>query len=152
MKGGYDKIVNWAAKPLLKDPETIRLGEVVQNITWGHEDDSVIVQSTNGNKTSTFNADAIVVTVPLGVLRRNMINFSPALPSDIQEGIRRFSYGALGKVFVEFSEVFWPKDNDQFIYYPSPLPQDATVDEYVLPWILPEHIKPEVVPIHHSLC
>ncbi|PQE11406.1 Flavin amine oxidase protein [Rutstroemia sp. NJR-2017a BVV2] len=129
MKGGYDKIVNWAARPLLKDPETIRLGEVVKNITWGHEDDSVIVESTNNNKTSTFNADAIVVTVPLGVLRRNMINFSPALPSDIQEGIRRFSYGALGKVFVEFSEVFWPKDNDQFIYYPSPLPLDATVDE-----------------------
>ncbi|PQE32057.1 FMS1- involved in the biosynthesis of pantothenic acid protein [Rutstroemia sp. NJR-2017a WRK4] len=129
MKGGYDKIVNWAAKPLLKDPETIRLGEVVKNITWGHEDNSVIVESTNNNKTSTFNADAIVVTVPLGVLRRNMINFSPALPSDIQEGIRRFSYGALGKVFVEFSEVFWPKDNDQFIYYPSPLPLDATVDE-----------------------
>ncbi|KAM3076128.1 carbohydrate-binding module 1 protein [Clarireedia jacksonii] len=138
MKGGYDKIVNWAAKPLLKDPETIRLGEVVKNITWGHEDDSVIVESTNSNKTSFFNADAIVVTVPLGVLRRNMINFSPALPSDIQEGIRRFSYGALGKVFVEFSEVFWPKDNDQFIYYPSPLPRDATVDEYVLPWIPPD--------------
>jgi len=63
----------------------------------------------------------VIVTVPLGVLRRNMISFNPPLPSDIAKGISSFSYGALGKVFVEFDEVFWPKDNDQFIYYPSPI-------------------------------
>lgn len=129
LKGGYDKIVNWVAKPLLKDPETIKMGEVVKNIQWGDDDNSVIVETLKGDKRSTFKADAIVVTAPLGCLRRKMINFEPAIPEDIQNGIDAFSFGALGKVFVEFDEVFWPKDNDQFIYYPSPLAEDTPVDE-----------------------
>ncbi|RFU23752.1 hypothetical protein B7463_g12585, partial [Scytalidium lignicola] len=129
MKGGYDKIVHWTAKPLLRNPEMIRLGEVVKDIKWGSEDGSIVVHSTNKDKESTYTADAIVVTVPLGVLRRNMIAFNPPLPTAIQTGINNFSYGALGKVFVQFSEIFWPKDNDQFIYYPSPLPLDTPVDE-----------------------
>ncbi|RAL60742.1 hypothetical protein DID88_009847 [Monilinia fructigena] len=85
MKGGYDKIINWAAKPLLKDSETIKMGEVVKNIQWGEEDNSVVVDTLKGDKQSTFKADAIAVTVPLGCLRMKMINFEPALPEDIQE-------------------------------------------------------------------
>ena len=128
MKGGYDKIVNWTAEPLLRNPETIRLGEVVKDIEWGIGDNSVVVHSTKDEKEHNYTADAVVVTVPLGVLRRNMITFNPPLPANIQSGISRFSYGALGKVFVEFSEVFWSKDNDQFIYYPSPLLASTAVD------------------------
>jgi polyamine oxidase len=130
MKGGYDKIVNWTAEPLRRNPETIRLGEVVKDIEWGSGDQSAIVHSTfKEHEAHSYTADAVVVTVPLGVLRRNMINFHPVLPTSLQDGINRFSYGALGKVFVEFSEVFWSKDNDQFIYYPSPLPTSTPVDE-----------------------
>ncbi|PMD27987.1 hypothetical protein NA56DRAFT_640705 [Hyaloscypha hepaticicola] len=125
MKGGYDKIVNWTAKPLLKDPNMIRLGEVVKNITWGDSDSSTVVQTQNG----AYTADAVIVTVPLGCLRKNMISFSPPLPASIKHGIDNFSYGALGKVFVEFSEVFWPKDNDQFMYYPSPIPAGTPINE-----------------------
>jgi polyamine oxidase len=125
MKGGYDKIVNWTAEPLMRDPKIIRMGQVVKSIHWGEQDDSITVQSDQG----IFTGDAVVVTVPLGCLRRKMISFTPALPPSIQHGIDSFSYGALGKVFVEFAEVFWPKDNDQFIYYPSPLPPNTPIDE-----------------------
>jgi polyamine oxidase len=130
MKGGYDKIVNWTAEPLLRNPETIRLGEVVKHIEWGLEDQSVTVHSTfKEHDVHSYKADAVIVTVPLGVLRRNMISFHPDLPKPLQRGINSFSYGALGKVFVEFEEVFWSKDNDQFIYYPSPLADGIPVDE-----------------------
>ncbi|KAL3418545.1 corticosteroid-binding protein [Phlyctema vagabunda] len=130
MKGGYDKIVNWTAEPLRKDPDIIRLGQVVKEIGWGEKDDSIVVRSIKDEAVHSFRADAIIVTVPLGVLRHNMLSFNPPLPTDIQDGISKFSYGALGKVFVEFSEVFWPKDNDQFIFYPSPLASlDTPIDE-----------------------
>ncbi|KAI9737630.1 MAG: hypothetical protein M1818_005634 [Claussenomyces sp. TS43310] len=130
MKGGYDKIVDWTARPLLQDLETIRLGELVKDIQWDVHDESVVVHSVNGGQSNSYTADAVIVTVPLGVLRRNMITFDPPLPLAIQTGIKSFSYGALGKVFVEFSEVFWSKDNDQFVYYPSPLPAaDTPLDE-----------------------
>lgn len=130
MKGGYDKIVEWTAQPLLQKSDTIRLGEFVRDIEWGEEDQSITVHSTfKGYEAHSYKADAIVVTVPLGVLRRNMINFLPSLPASIDKGIRSFSYASLGKIFVEFSEVFWSKDNDQFIYYPSPLLAGDEVDE-----------------------
>lgn len=130
MKGGYDKIVNWTAEPLLKDPNTIRLGENVQNIAWGTTNGSVTVHSEKqSGEISTWTADAVLVTVPLGCLQRNAISFSPPVPASIQAGIEALSYGALGKVFVEFSEVFWPQDNDQFIYYPTPLAPGASIDE-----------------------
>ncbi|PBP22139.1 hypothetical protein BUE80_DR006938 [Diplocarpon rosae] len=133
LKGGYDKIVHWTAEPLLRDPDTrIRLGEVVRDIAWGTTDGSVTVASQTG----TYTADAVLVTVPLGCLRRNMIAFAPPVPASIQQGINAFSYGALGKVFLEFSEVFWPKDNDQFIYYPSPPPPGTPVDDSSPPSIL----------------
>ena len=106
MKGGYDKIVNWTAEPLLRNPKTIRLGEVVKDIEWGEKDDSIVIHSTKDEQAHNHTADAVIVTVPLGCLRRNMVSFNPPLPSDIQEGINRFSYGALGKVFVEFADVF----------------------------------------------
>lgn len=131
MKGGYDKIVNWTAEPLLRNPNKLRLGEVVERIEWGTEDGSSFVHSKNqGGKASSFIADAVIVTVPIGVLHRRSIAFEPPLPSDLQVGIDKVSYGALGKIFVEFADVFWPKDNDRFIYYPSPVTDvDAPIDE-----------------------
>ncbi|KAF8853156.1 flavin-containing amine oxidase-like protein [Acephala macrosclerotiorum] len=126
MKGGYDKIVDWTAKPLLKNPNMIKMGEVVTDIQWGYSDNSSVVTTQSGHR---YTGDAVIVTVPLGCLRRDMINFSPPMPASIQSGIKAFSYGALGKVFIEFEEVFWPKDNDQFIYYPTPLAPGTPIDE-----------------------
>lgn len=46
----------------------------------------------------TFCADAAVVTVPLGVLKRGAIAFSPPLPQRKQAVIQRFGFGAMNKV------------------------------------------------------
>ncbi|CRK47542.1 hypothetical protein BN1723_007599 [Verticillium longisporum] len=69
---------------------------------------------------STLQADAVIVTVPLGVLKADTISFEPILPSHLLQGISRISYGALGKVFFEFREVFWSRHNDSLIYFPTP--------------------------------
>ncbi|KHJ30735.1 putative amine oxidase [Erysiphe necator] len=114
LKGGYDRIVNWTAQPLLQDLDLIQMGQIVKEIKWGSPKVSVISQN------STFTGDAVIVTVPLGCLRQNHILFTPPLPKSIQAGINAFSYGALGKIFVEFESVFWPEENDQFIFYPTP--------------------------------
>lgn len=125
MKGGYDTIVDWTAQSLfLRDnPSILRLNETVQQVHW-HESGAALpltVICKNGQGAiDTFTADAVVMTVPLGTYHHGLVSFSPALPQDIQLGLSKFSYGALGKVFFEFSEIFWSKDNDQFIYYPSP--------------------------------
>ena len=122
MKGGYDSIVKWTAEPLQRGSNTIRLGHLVEQVTWNEDGSaatSVECRLKDGS-TSTLTADAVICTIPLGALRHNLMAFNPPLPQDIQTGISRFSYGALGKIFFEFADVFWSKDNDQFIYYPSP--------------------------------
>lgn len=127
MKGGYDRIVNWTAEPLLKNPHTLRLNRRVTRVGWNHADtpgsDGSVVQIDHegpDGQMETITGDAVVVTVPLGAFHHNLVTFDPPLPDDIQNGLSRISYGALGKVFFEFSEVFWSKDNDQIIYYPTP--------------------------------
>lgn len=127
MKGGYDSIVNWTARNLLES-NNIRLGQTVKQIEWNDDSDPIKIHSTTTDGNShLFTADAVIVTVPLGVLHHGMIDFSPKLPQELSHGLEKLSYGALGKVFFEFKSVFWSKNNDQFIYYPSPT--TAAIDE-----------------------
>ncbi|KAJ5715162.1 uncharacterized protein N7483_012343 [Penicillium malachiteum] len=127
MKGGYDRIVDWTAEPLRDDPKIIRLNHLVEDVEWnedGVEPMCVRYKNAETGITGSIQGDAVVMTCPLGVYHHKLINFNPPLPSDIQEGMTNWSYGALGKVFFEFTDVFWSKDNDQFIFYPSPSEED----------------------------
>ncbi|CAG8943800.1 unnamed protein product [Penicillium salamii] len=128
MKGGYDRIVNWTAEPLRADPSIIRQNHQVENVEWsedGADQARVQYKDVEGN-IGFLEADAVIMAIPLGVYHHDLISFTPPLPSDIREGMSRFSYGALGKVFFEFADVFWSKDNDQFVFYPSPEESDTS--------------------------
>lgn len=113
MKGGYDGIVKWTAQSL--QPETIQLNNVVERITWNDNgDQSCTLDYRNANgEDCSLEADAVISTLPLGVLREGLVAFDPPLPADMQSAISQFGYGALGKVFFEFDDVFWSKENDQ---------------------------------------
>ena len=78
-----------------------------------------IVQNESGGvaiytKHQTYHADAVVVTVPLGVLKANMLSFDPPLPAAKVAAIHRIGFGALAKVFIKFDEVFWPRNQYAF--------------------------------------
>lgn len=120
MKGGYDRVIQWAAEPLMDDPARIRLQHVVEDVQWSESGPATVRCKDVHGTTHAIDADAVIMTLPLGVYHHNLVNFQPALPADIQEGFAKFSYGALGKVFFEFDDIFWSKDNDQLIYLPSP--------------------------------
>lgn len=61
----------------------------------------------------SFVADAAVITVPLGVLKSNSIDFDPSLPEWKQEAIRDIAVGTENKIVLHFDKVFWP--NVEFI-------------------------------------
>lgn len=55
-----------------------------------------------------FAADAAVVTVPLGVLKRpDGLQFQPPLPPRKQVAIQRLGFGCLNKVVLLFPHCFW---------------------------------------------
>ncbi|KAF7593603.1 hypothetical protein BBP40_011121 [Aspergillus hancockii] len=57
----------------------------------------------------THKFDEVVMTTPLGWLKRNKSAFSPELPPRLIQAIDSISYGRLEKVYVTFPQAFWQK-------------------------------------------
>ena len=53
---------------------------------------------TQSTVTGGFAGDAVLVTVPLGVLKKGSIAFQPPLPQRKLEAIERMGFGVLNKV------------------------------------------------------
>ena len=58
----------------------------------------VHAHSTETGCSSIFKADAVLVTVPLGVLKSQAITFQPPLPEWKQQAINNLGFGLLNKV------------------------------------------------------
>ncbi|VEG57121.1 amine oxidase [Mycolicibacterium aurum] len=96
LPGGYRQLVDHLARDL-----TIRLGAEVTRIDHGGA--AVTVETTQG----VLEADRVIVTVPLGVLKSGTIAFEPPLPEAKTQAIRRLGFGLLDKVVLRFDEPFW---------------------------------------------
>jgi len=101
LPAGYGQIANGLARAL-----DIRLAMPVERIEYS--DRGVVIKTQQ----HTFTADRVIVTLPLGVLKRGLINFSPGLPEQKLAAIRRLGMGVLNKVYLRFPKVFWPQEND----------------------------------------
>jgi monoamine oxidase len=104
---GYVQILAGLAKGV-----TVRLGEVVRTIEARH--DGIRVETSKG----VHEADHAIVTLPLGVLKKGSVAFSPPLPARKQGAIDRLAMGALNKIGLVFPHAFWPKE-PHFLGYMS---------------------------------
>lgn len=86
---GYSALVDRVAAPLR---EWIRFNAAATEV---HVSPSKVrVRATGaGGATSEFEADAVVVTVPLGVLKSDAIVFDPPLPDEKRAAIVRIAFG-----------------------------------------------------------
>ena len=100
LPGGYDRLLGGIADGL-----DIRFEHVVTRVDVG--EDGVRLQDSKG-RDAVF--DAVIVTVPLGVLKRRAIRFSPPLPRAKTDAIARLGMGTLDKVYLRYEEVFWDAD------------------------------------------
>lgn len=107
--GGYKAITTHLADGL-----DIRTGVEVTQIAY--QDSGAMVESSAG----TFAADFVVVTVPLGVLKADVIKFSPSLPTEKQEAIQRIGFGQYEKVVLRFDDFYWPRDKQRLISFHDP--------------------------------
>jgi len=60
-----------------------------------------------GGEEVTFRADAVLVTVPLGVLKQGSIEFRPPLPERHLSAVQRMGFGVLNKCIMVFPYSFW---------------------------------------------
>ncbi|WP_422037063.1 FAD-dependent oxidoreductase [Roseibium sp.] len=100
LPGGYDQLLGGLTAGL-----DIRFGHVVTRVDV--DQDGVRLRDSAGRE-ATF--DAVILTVPLGVLKQGGITFSPPLPRWKQAAIARLGMGTLDKVYLRYDDVFWDAD------------------------------------------
>jgi len=101
---GFDTIPNFLATGL-----NILLNQRVAKIDYS---DTKVKITHNG---TVSEADYVVVTVPLGVLKSGNIEFVPALPSAKQNAIQKIGMNCVNKFILTWDTAFW--DNTQYICY-----------------------------------
>ena len=69
-------------------------------------DPNRIAVNTNGDDTPKY-CRRIIVTIPLGCLKRNTIKFEPPLPDWKRAAIDQMGFGLLNKLTLQFSDCFW---------------------------------------------
>ncbi|XP_042040793.1 probable polyamine oxidase 4 isoform X2 [Salvia splendens] len=98
MVQGYDPVI----KALSRDID-IRLNHRVKKIVNGYKKVTVTVEDGRN-----FVADAVIITVPLGVLKAKVIEFEPKLPEWKLSAISDLGIGNENKIALKFDHVFWP--------------------------------------------
>ena len=81
----------------------IYLNHAVTKVDYHGEE---VLVSTN--KAQVFKADTILITVPIKILQAGMIEFSPSIPEEQSIAINQEKVGDGIKIFMEFSERFYP--------------------------------------------
>ncbi|KAI9830149.1 MAG: hypothetical protein M1819_005826 [Sarea resinae] len=106
--GTYAAMLQKVAEPVLTKAN-IELGTRVVSVesNLGHTNPGVVVRTADG-ATQTF--DEVIMTTPLGWLKKNKSAFRPALPFRLCQAIDSISYGHLEKVYITFPSAFWDTD------------------------------------------
>lgn len=109
-----------------------RISYDVPVIDINHEDDQIIVTTDDGTE---YPADRVIITVPLNVLKADLIQFQPALPDTWLEALGLTTMPPGIKVFMKFSEKFYPDiltvgsitagGNAEKIYYDAAFKKDS---------------------------
>ncbi|KAF2314692.1 hypothetical protein GH714_030041 [Hevea brasiliensis] len=103
---GFEIIPQYLAKQFLSsltsDPR-LKLNKVVREIIYSRN--GVIVKTEDG---CTYNSKYVILSVSVGVLQSDLIEFQPTLPLWKRIAITDFSMTIYTKIFVKFPYKFWP--------------------------------------------
>ena len=117
MTDGYDRLAVHLAGGL-----DVRPGTVVARIVDDPDADAAAVHTAE----AVFLADAVVVTVPLGVLKAGTITFEPPLTETRRRAIDGIGFSSVEKFLFVWDEPFWddtdvivatPERSDLFAYF-----------------------------------
>lgn len=105
---GYGTLIQHLAKG-----RKVQLGETVTRIEWAAT--PLKVTTTK----AVYEADQVIITLPLGVLKANTVKFVPALPAAKRQAIQKLGMGILNKCYLHFPKAFWPTTVDWLEQIPS---------------------------------
>jgi monoamine oxidase len=110
--GGYQQV----PRGLLNCPKplNVRKKRRVKKIIYNSDRSTSTPSKVECEDGEVIEADYIISTIPLGVLKERTVQFQPPLPDWKNGAIQRIGYGVLNKVVLVFQEAFWDQTRDIF--------------------------------------
>ena len=104
--------------------DKIRYNQIVKSIDY--TGDIITLKTQN----DIFDADKVIITIPVKMLQNSAISFTPQLPEDKQEAINDVTVWDGIKAFIEFSDKFYPTATEfnvegQKMYYDASYGQNS---------------------------
>jgi monoamine oxidase len=103
-EGGYIRLIHYLCQQIESKGGKIVLNNPVQRIEWDKEP---ITIRTN---TQNYHSKKILLTIPIGLLQSQMIQFYPDIPDKINAS-KKLGYGPSIKTIFQFEKAFW--ENEQ---------------------------------------
>ncbi|CAC5388619.1 unnamed protein product [Mytilus coruscus] len=105
---GFDQIVDILVGGQRKESTlSVELRKPVRQIEVNKTRNKVLVRTRDLKQ---YEADAVVVALPLGVLKTETVIFDPPLPKGWKKTIESIGIGFSNKLVLQFNKVFWPED------------------------------------------
>ncbi|CAB9510442.1 specific histone demethylase 1 homolog [Seminavis robusta] len=135
---GYGGLVKRLAFPLVQGNHIRFQHEVISVETTtsssDNEGSTVVVRCKVTEEGATtikeFHAKAVVVALPLGVLRSRSIAFEPDLPAPVVHAIQTLGITMRGKIELAFPHCWWPTEYGRFTLACTHLQQSPTYHPY----------------------
>jgi monoamine oxidase len=118
LEAGYAALANFLAERFIAAGGMLILEAPVKKIVWSRA--TVLVESTGPNGDFQNHSNRAVITVPLGVLQTQTIEFIP-LPAEVLFHANRLRMGAVVRLTLVFKRKFWDP-RMSFLFAPSELP------------------------------
>jgi len=111
MTGGMQNFASWLAKDI-----PIRTGVTVTDISWSEQ--GAQLQTSAGS----MDADAVILTCSVGLLKSGAIKLSPGLPKDHKTALDRLTMALLNKIVLKYPSISWPTDSQHWMMLGGEMP------------------------------
>ncbi|OHE99543.1 flavin containing amine oxidoreductase [Colletotrichum orchidophilum] len=110
-------------------PLDVRPRSAVQKITYQPQGNGrALIRCEDG---TSIDADYVVSTIPLGVLKHGNVEFDPPLPEWKTEAVTRIGYGVLNKLVLVYDHPFWDTQRHIFgVLRDAPNRHSLNQDDY----------------------
>lgn len=122
IRGGYGRLIHYLEKTFKSSGGSIVFSSPVNEIQRSSGKVKVVTEQSQ-----VFEADKVLITIPLGVLQRGTIRFTPS-PEEHFQAFNQMGYGGVIKFFFEFKQDFWqdcikkPLKDFSFIFSDAEVP------------------------------
>ncbi len=107
----------------------VQLNHKVIDVNYSATNQKTTVTCEKGTK---FTADYVVINVPLGVLKKKTLKFTPKLPEEKLKAIERIGFGNLCKVLVSFPrKVPWNREANYIAVVPYKINERGLFTQFV---------------------